>query len=63
MHDVAVGDDVGFALESHLARLLRACLTPERHVLLIGDGLGANEAALEVRMDDAGRLPPPWAPR
>src|SRR5262249_49942684 len=56
MHDVAVGDDVRFALEPHLARLLRAGFAAERHIIVVGDGLGANEAALEVGMDDGGRL-------
>src|ERR687887_197153 len=56
MHDAPVGDDVTFALEPHLARLLRARFPPERDVVVVGDGLGANEAALEVRMDYARRL-------
>src|SRR5262249_18325221 len=56
MHDVAVGDDVGLTLEPHLARLLRAGLAAERHVIVVGDGLGADEAALEIGMDDGGSL-------
>src|SRR5438045_5533811 len=56
MHDVAVEDDVGFSLEPHLARLLRAGFAAERHVILVSDGLGADKASLEVRMDDGGRL-------
>src|SRR5262249_56430768 len=63
MHDVAVGDDVRLALEPHLARLLRAALAAERHIIVVGDGLGADEAALEVGMDDAGRLRRPGAAR
>ena len=53
MHDVAVGDHVGLALEPHLAGLLRAGFAAERHVVVVGDGLGADEAALEIGMDDA----------
>src|SRR5262245_65566319 len=56
MHDVAVGDHVGFALEPHLAHLLRAGLAAERYVVVVGDGLGPNEAALEIGMDDRRRL-------
>src|SRR6516162_1689522 len=63
MHDVAVGDDVGLALEPHLARLLRAGLAAERHIIVVGDGLGADEAALEVGMDDGGGLRRPGAVR
>ena len=61
MHDVAVGDGVSLALESHLARLLRAGFAAERHIIVVGDGLGADEAALEVGMDDGGRLRRPGA--
>src|SRR5262249_49772925 len=56
MHDVPAGDDIGLALEPHLARLLRAGLAAERHIIVVGDGLGADEAALEVGMDDGRRL-------
>src|SRR5258707_15660886 len=33
-----------------------AGLTAERDIIVVGDGLGTDEAALEVRMNDAGRL-------
>src|SRR5262245_54618097 len=56
VHDVALADDVVLALEAQLAGLLRALLTVERDVVVVGDDLGADEALLEVRVDLAGRL-------
>src|SRR3984893_6567019 len=56
MHDAAVGEDVRLALKPPLPRCWRAGLAAERHVIVVGDGLGADEAALEVGMDDGGRL-------
>src|SRR6266404_2060167 len=56
MHDVAVLDDVFGAFEAHLAGILGALLAVARDEILIGDGLGADEAFLEIGMDDAGRL-------
>ena len=56
VHDVAVLDHVVLALEPQLARLARALLALARHVVLVGDHLCADEAALEVGMDDAGGL-------
>ena len=55
MHDVAVLDDVLLAFEPHLAGVLRPVLAAERHVVVIGDGLGADKSLLEIRVDDAGR--------
>ena len=54
MHDVAVGDNIRFSLEPHLAGLLRAGFAAEPHVILVRDGLGADKAPLEIRMDDGG---------
>src|SRR5262249_6901861 len=56
LHAAAAKAAVGFPLEPHLARLLRAGFAAERHVILVSDGLGADKAPLEVRMDDGGRL-------
>src|SRR5689334_14418987 len=56
VNHVAVSDDVFLALEAHLAGFLRALLAAAGHVVGIGDDLGADEAALEVRVDDAGGL-------
>src|SRR5216684_8951013 len=56
MHDVAVGDLVGLAFEPHLADVARAGFAAELHIVVVGDGLGADEAALEIRMDDRRRL-------
>src|SRR5260221_13509530 len=56
MHHVAVLDDVGLALQPHLAGLLRSHLAVEAHVLVIGDDLGADEDLLEISVDRAGSL-------
>src|SRR5260370_38623672 len=63
MDDVAVGDGVILALEPKLAGVARAGLAAERHVVLPGDDLGADEAALEIGVDDAGGLRRPRAAR
>ena len=60
MHHVAVGDHVVLAFEPQLAGVARAGLAAERDVVVIGDGLGADEAALEIGVDDAGRLRRAW---
>src|SRR5439155_17555093 len=54
--DVAVLDDVVLALEPELPRLAAPGLAPEAHELLVGDHLGADEAALDVAVDLARRL-------
>src|SRR5882672_6196117 len=56
MHDVPIGDDVFLAFEAQPAGLAGARLAAERHIVVIRNGLGADEAALEIRMDDARRL-------
>src|SRR5215831_12862934 len=56
MEDVAVLGDVVLALGAHLAGVLGALLAAAGDEVGIGDGLGPDEAALEVSMDDAGRL-------
>ncbi len=53
MHHIAIGDDIFLALQPQFPRLARAAFTLERNVILIGDGLGADEALLEIRMNDA----------
>ena len=60
MHDVAVVDDVVGAFEAHLAGVLGALLAAVRDEILVGDGLGADEALLEIGVD--ARRPPaaPW---
>ena len=63
MHHVAVGDDVFLAFQPQLAGVARAGFAAERDVIVIGDGLGADEALLEIGMDHAGRLRAPWCPR
>src|SRR3546814_2574797 len=56
VEDVAVLDDVLLALRPHLAGFLGAVLAAAADEVLVGDGLGADEAALEVGVDDAGGL-------
>ena len=56
VQDVAVLDDVVLAFEPELAGVLRARFAVERDVVVIGDGLGADEALLEIGVDDAGGL-------
>src|ERR1700694_651414 len=56
VHHVAVLDHVLLALEPHLSGVLRARLALERDVVVIRDGLGADEALLEVGVDDARGL-------
>src|SRR5690606_1298182 len=55
-HDVAVLHHIVLALVAGLAGLLGRHLAAQGHEVVIGDGLGADEAALEIGMDDAGRL-------
>src|ERR1044072_5512706 len=56
VNHVAFLHDIGLALEAQLARFACALLAAPRDVLVVADDLGANEAALEVRVDRAGRL-------
>ena len=54
MDDVAVLDDIFLAFVAGLAGFLGADFAAKRDVVVIGDGVGADEAALEIRVDDAG---------
>src|SRR4051812_36254067 len=56
--DVAVLEDVIAALQPHAPLLLRPLLAAEAHEVVVGDDLGADEAALEIGVDDARRLGP-----
>src|ERR1700730_9303398 len=56
VHHIALFDHVLLALQPQLARLLGARLPLERNEVIVGNDLRPDEAALEVRMDDAGRL-------
>ena len=53
VHHVAILDDIFLAFGAHLARVLGALLALEGDEVVEGDGLGADEAALEVAVDDA----------
>ena len=49
-------DDIFLAFVARLAGFLGRHFAAERDEVVIGDGLGADEAALEIGVDDAGRL-------
>jgi len=51
VEDVAVADDVVLAFLAHLAGVLRPLLAAERDEAVIVDGLGLDEAALDVAVD------------
>ena len=53
---VAVLHPVGLAFRSHPAGLFRPLLAAEADEVVVGDGLGPDEAALEIAVDDAGGL-------
>src|SRR5437773_776343 len=53
---VAVFDHVAFAFEAQQAALFGFGDAAAGHQVGVGDDLGANEPALEVAVDDAGRL-------
>src|SRR5690606_18440696 len=56
MHHVAILNDVVLAFQAHLAGIARSCLAAIGDEIVVGDGLGANEALLEIGMDDASSL-------
>ena len=56
MHDVAIGHDILFALDTQLAGGLGALLATELDVIVVTNDLGLNKAALKVGVDDAGGL-------
>src|SRR5215831_19443169 len=51
-----IGDDVVLAFEPELSGIARARLAIARDVLVIGDGLGADESLLEIGVDHSGSL-------
>jgi len=56
VQDIAVLDDIFLPLQPELARIARACFAIASDVVVIGDGLRADEAFLEIGMNDAGGL-------
>ena len=56
MHDVAVLHHVFLAFLAKLASVAAAHLSAELHVVAKARGLRLDEAALEIRVDDARRL-------
>src|SRR3989338_4479727 len=53
MHHIAVVNNVVLALETHLARVFRALFSAQRHIVVIGDRLCADETLFEVRVNNA----------
>src|SRR5579872_673007 len=56
MHHVAVGDHVVLAFKAHLAGLFRAGFAAVGDEVIVSDSLGADEAALEIAMNNARSL-------
>ena len=56
VHDIAFPDDVFLAFQPQLAGFLRARLALAGHEVVVADHFGADEAALEIRVDHARRL-------
>ena len=56
VHHVALSHDVLLSFEAKSPGLFRTGLALVRHKILVADDFGADEAVLEIRMDDAGRL-------
>src|SRR6478735_8655519 len=54
VHHVAVLHRIFLALQPQLARIARAGLALQAGVISVSDGLGADEALLEIRVDHAG---------
>src|SRR5262245_66347262 len=54
MHDVAVGDDIVPAFQAQPTGIACTSLPAESHIIIISDGLGTNEAAFEVGVDNSG---------
>src|SRR5580704_23998 len=56
MQHVAIRHKIALAFEPELSRLPRAGLAMKSDIIGISDGLGANKALLEIRVDYARRL-------
>ena len=56
VHDVAVLHDVLLALDADLAHVAARLFGAQRHVVVVLDDLGADEAAFEVGVDYTGTL-------
>src|SRR5690348_9794821 len=63
MHHVAVLYDVVFSFQTEPAGVARARFAVAGDVVVIGDGLGADEAMLEIGVNNARRLRRPGALR
>src|SRR5215468_7859535 len=54
MNDIAVLNDVVFALESELAGFLALRLTAKNHEVIVSNYLGTDKTALDVAMNLSG---------
>src|SRR5680860_545168 len=50
---VAILDDIRLSFGAHLARFLGGLFAAQRCEIVIGNGLGADETALEITVDNA----------
>ena len=55
-HDVAVLHDIFLAFVAGFAGFFGCCFAAKGYIVIKGDGLGADEAAFEIGMDDTGGL-------
>src|SRR3989338_10323587 len=56
VHDIPILHDILLAFYPHLAGIFRALLALVFHEIVIGDHLGADEAALEIVVNHGGSL-------
>ena len=56
MHDVAILHDIILTFDAHLASFLDSSFAAILDVVVVLDDLGADEALLEVAVDNAGTL-------
>ena len=56
MHDISILYQIIFTFRCQFAGCTALCFTAQRHEIFVFDHLGANEAAFEIRMDNAGAL-------
>ena len=55
-HDIALGNPILLAFQSHAARIPRPAFSAIAQVIVECDDFSTNKAALKIRVDFAGRL-------
>src|SRR5215216_6401538 len=63
MHHIAVFNDIVLSFEPELAGITGSGFATEADIIVIGNRFGADEALLEIGVDDARRLRGARAPR